>query len=257
MSDTEGMIKLAIIALVIAGAVAVGSFVVVVVVPLFLLGCVVDYGMRQGYNKKLAAIQGSPELIKGPAIRDFEARIVEGEVLIAWLVDLPGDAALEIYRVEGPAGGSLDELGERAVCIHSTGVEFTHNRDMTLTDHDLSPGRYTYFPVVSGLTIQKEPLPYSFFDFANEVQFRTRKNRNRLRGESSIVEVLDPSVNQLLDQRDPATKMADDVLAHFRERKKFDADLDIAIARITDSSDLTEAEKQEAIELIETRSVSQ
>lgn len=257
MTDAEAFTKVAIIALAIGGIVMIGYLAVVFVLPVFLVAAVIDYRIRQSYNKKLAAVTGSRDLITGPYIHDFEARFVDGDVLIAWCCDLPGNSVLEIYRVEGMAGGSLSSLGDRAVCIHSTGVELTNNRDMLVVEKGLTPGCYSYIPFVEGLVVEKEPLPYSFFDFSTEVKFLRRKKTKRLRGEASVVDVPDPRAMALPDDRDPATKIADDVLAHFRERKKFDADIDAAIARIEASDDLTDAEKQEAIELIEIRAAAQ
>lgn len=256
MTDNEAYAKLGIVVAVVLGAVAIGYLVVIVVLPLFLLGALIDYGMRRSYNKKLAEVRRSPDLIKGPVIHDFEARFVDGEVLIAWFCDLPGDAALEIYRIVGPAGGAISEMGDRALCIHTTGRELTNNRDEVFIDPGLEPGRYSYVPVVSGLVVEKEPIEYSFFDFAPKVQFIQRKNRRKLRGEASVVDVPSQKVQALPDERDAATKMADDVLTHLRERKKFDSEIDAAIDRIKASHDLTEDEKAEAIELIETRAVA-
>ena len=256
MTDVEANVKIALIAVSVLGVVALGFFVLYVIAPLFLLACVIDFGMRQSYNSKLAEVQKAGDLTVAPDIQSFEARRVDGDVLIAWLVDLPGDAHLDIYRVTGHGGGSIAELAERGSCIHSTGREFTNTMEELFKDIGLEEGTYFYVPVVSGLVVEKEPLPYSFLDFAKEVQYRTRRNRRAMRGDAIAVEVKSEVVEALPDLRDDAAKIADDVLAHFKTRKQFDVDLDAAIARIKASDDLSEQEKQEAIELVETRATA-
>jgi hypothetical protein len=256
MTDAEANVKIALIAVSVLGVIALGYLVLFVIGPLFLLAVVIDFGMRQSYNTKLAKVQKGTDLVESPNIQSFDARLVEGQVLIGWLTNLPGDARLDIYRVTGHGGGSIAELAERGPCIHSTGRDFTNTKDELLKDAGLEEGTYFYVPVVSGLVIEKEPLPYSFLDFAKEVQYRTRRNRRAMRGDAVVVEIKPEVIEALPDLRDDAAKIADDVLAHFKSRKKLDAELDAAIARINASDDLSVEEKQEAIELIETRATA-
>ena len=254
MTDQEAMVKVAFLVAAGLAVVAVGYVVIFVVAPLFVLGMVIDFGMRQSYKKKLAEAKASPDLIKGPRLHDFEARFHEGEVLIGWLADLPGAAGMDIYRLTDHGGGTVDDIEMRGLCIHSTRVEFTESKSQLVADPGLEDGTYFYVPVLYGLVIEKEPLSYSFFDFASEVKYRQRKYRVRFRGDAGAVTVEPETVPEIPDLRDAATKMADDILAGFRDRKKLDADLDAAMARIRASDDLTEEEKLEAIELLETRS---
>lgn len=256
MTDADVNVKLALIAAGVLGVIALGFLMLYVVIPAALIAGVIDFGMRQSYNSKLAKVQSSKELTIAPAIHSFDARIVDGQIVAGWLVDLPGDALLDIYRVTGHGGGSIDELNARGDCIHTTGLELTDSRDQLFVDVGLPDGTYYYVPVVSGLVIEKEPLPYSLFDFAKDVQFRTRRTRLAMRGEAVAVVVAAEVVAQIPDLRDEPSKIADDVMAHIRSRRKFDADLDAAISRINDSGELSEEEKQEAIELLETRATA-
>lgn len=253
MNDKEMAVKLAFIFAGLIGAIALGYLVIFVIAPLFILATIIDFGMRQTYNKKLTSVQSSAELTEGPRIHSFDARYHEGEIVVGWLLDLPRDAVLDIYRTNDHGGGSIENIDERGVCIHTTGVEFTNSMDDAFIDKGLPDGTYYYVPVVSGTEVVKEPLSYHFLDFAKEVRFRTRRKQRRYRGEAVAVTTTPEAKKEIEDSRDEATKIADGVLAHFRERKKFDADLDAAISRIKESNELNEEEKQEAIELIETR----
>lgn len=256
MTDGEVNVKLAVIAASIVGIIAVGFLMLYVIIPVFLLASVIDFVMRQGYNTKLAAVQSQGDVSEGPEIHSFDARVVDGEVMIGWLVDIPGDGQLDIFRVSDHGGGSIDDLAARGVCIHSTAHDFTNTRDELFLDAGVPDGTYFYVPVVSGLLVEKEPLPYSFLDFASEVQYRTRRKRIRARGEAVLVEVAPQVVEQLPDLRDAPSRIADDVMSAIRSRRKFDADLDAAISRIESDSDLSEDEKQEAVELLETRAAT-
>lgn len=256
MSDNELAAKMAVIVAVVIGVIALGYVIVFAIAPIFVVASVIDFGFRHKYNEKLDAIQGSDELDQGPRIHSFDARMHEGRIIIGWMTDLPGDAYLDIYRVTGSGGGSVSEIAARGECILSTGREVTQDMSELFVDEDLPQGSYFYVPVVSGLRITKEPLSYSFLGFMREVQFITRKTRVAIRGEAVRVDVAPTEPIALPDARDPAAKLADEVLEQFQARKKFDADLDAAIDRIRENSDLTDEEKAEAIELMETRATS-
>jgi len=253
MTDAEVNLKLAVIGASVLGVIAVGFLILYVIIPVFLVAAAIDFTMRQSYNGKLAIAKSAKDLVTAPDIRSFEARLVDGEVLLAWMVDLPGDARLDIYRVTAHGGGSIDELEMRGSCIHSTGLEFTSDMDSLFRDIGLADDTYYYVPVVSGAVVEKTPLVYHLFDFAKEVQYRTRRTRRVMRGEAVPVVVAPEVIEQIPDLRDEPSRIADDVVAHIRSRHQFDNDLDAAIARISSNEDLTEAEKQEAIELLETR----
>ena len=253
MTDQEAFAKITIAILFVVGVVALGYLVIFVLVPLFVLAAVIDFFIRQSYNRKLEEARRASDLVTRPKIHDFDARFHEGRVVIAWLVDLPGDAVMDIYRVEGSGSGSIADIEARGTCIHTTKLEFTDNMEQMLVDVGLPEGTYYYVPVLSGLVVEKEPLPYSFLDFATQVQFSQRRNRCCFRGDAVAVTVADDKPQALPDLRDEAHRLADNILEEFRGRKKRDADLDAAISRIRVSSDLTETEKQAAIELLETR----
>lgn len=256
MSDNELAAKLAFILAVVIGTIALGYVIVFAVAPIFVVASVIDFGFRHSYNEKFAAIQGSDELDQGPGIMAFEARLIHGRVAIGWLVDLPGDAHLDIYRLTGSGGGSIDEIVARGTCMYSTGREYTDETSEGFYDDGLAYGTYYYVPVVSGMRIKKDPVSYSFLSFARELHFITRKTRVAVRGEAVRVDVAASEPIALPDGRDDAAKLADEVLEQFQARKKFDAELDAAISRIRDSDELSEEEKAEAIELMETRAAS-
>ena len=245
---------MAVAGFVVMGIVALGYLVVFVLVPLFVLAAVIDFFMRQSYDRKLADLRGAPDLITGPKIHDFDARFHEGRVIIAWRLDLPGDAMLDIYRVEGSGGGSVADIEARGTWLHTTQLERSNTIEQAYEDFGLPDGTYSYVPIVSGLVVEKEPLPYHFLSFATQVQFSQRRNRRTFRGEAVTVTISEDKPEVLPDLRDEAHKLADDILEEFRGRKKRDADLDAAISRIRESTELTETEKQAAIELLETRS---
>lgn len=256
MSNNELAAKLALTVAVLVGIVALGSVIIFAVAPIFVAASIIDFFYRQKYNEKLDAIKGSDELDQGPSIKSFDARLHEGRVIVAWFVDLPGNAQLDVYRLTGTGGGAIEEIVARGTCVISTGREMTENMSEAFYDDGLPEGVYYYVPVASGMRIKKEPISYSFLSFARELQFSTRRRQVTVRGEAVAVHVADARPKALPDTRNDVTRLADDVLAQFESRKKFDAELDAAIARITESSDLTEEEKAEAIELMETRAAS-
>jgi hypothetical protein len=256
MSDSELNAKIAVIIAVIIGIIALGYVIVFAIAPIFVVASLIDFGFRQKYNQKLDAIKGSNTLNQTPSIHSFDARLVDGRVIIAWLVDLPGNAQLDIYRMTRTGGGTVAEISGQGDCILSTGREFTNDLSEVFYDDGLPEDTYFYIPVVSGMQIKKEPLSYSFLSFAREVQFSTRKSNIQIRGEAARVDVLQDVPKAISDERDEATKLADEVLAVFKERKKLDVNLDAAISRIKNSTDLSDDEKIEAIELMETRAES-
>ena len=253
MSDSDVNVKLAIIVGSVLGVIALGYVVVFVIVPAFLLAAVIDFGMRQSYNAKLVQVRHGADLHEMPHIHSFDVRMLDQQVMIAWIADLPNGSHLDIYRMTEHGGGSVSEIEARGLCIHSTTRERTNSKDELFIDVGLPDGTYFYVPVVSGLSVEREPLPYHFFDFAREVQFRTRRTNVVLRGEAVAMIVAPDAVDVIPDQRNLPTRIADDVKAHIKQRRQFTADLDDAIAQIMSDDDLSEHEKQLAVELLETR----
>ncbi|MEJ8563289.1 hypothetical protein QTO30_20100 [Yoonia sp. GPGPB17] len=253
MSDSEAYAKIAFILAVVLGVIALGYVMVFVVAPLLLLAVIIDFGMRQSYNAKLVKVIEQSDLNEVPHIHSFEARMVDQQVLIAWIADLPNDSHLEIYRVSGHGGGSVGDLEARGVCIHSTTREVTGSKDELFIDMGVAEGLHFYVPVVSGRSVEREPLPYQFLGFSKEVQFRTRRRNVVLRGEAFAVNVAPAVVAALSDTRDLPSRIADDVKVQIKQSRQFAANLNDAIAGIMSDDDLTEDEKQLAVELLETR----
>jgi len=256
MSDNELTAKVAVIGAVVIGIIALGYVIIFVIAPIFVVASIIDFGFRQKYNEKLDAIRGSDELDQGPDILCFEARMHEGRIVAGWMANLPNGAQLDIYRLTGSGGGSIDEIAARGTCVLSTGREVTSDRSEVFYDDGLPHGVYYYVPVASGLRIKKDPQPYSFLSFARELQFITRKTRTAIRGEACRVDFVPEEPKALPDTRDDASKLKDEVLEVIKGRKRQDAQLDAAIAKIQQDDDLTEDEKAEAIELMETRAAS-
>ncbi len=256
MSDNELAAKMAVIVAIVIGVIALGYVIVFAVAPIFVLASIIDFGFRQKYNGKLDAARGSSALDQGPNILRFEARMHEGRVAIAWFAELPNGAQLDIYRLTGSGGGSSSEIAARGTCVLSTARELTSDASEVFYDDGLPFGTYFYVPVASGLQIKKEPLPYSFLSFARDLQYITRKSRVAVRGEASRVQFEQEEPIALPDTRDPASKLKDEVLEVIKGRKKLDAELDAAIIKIKQDNDLTDDEKAEAIELMETRAAS-
>lgn len=256
MSDNELAAKMAVIGAVVIGIVALGYVIVFAIAPIFVVASIIDFGFRQKYNEKLDAIKGSDELDQGPNILRFEARMHEGRIVAAWFAELPNGSQLDIYRLTGSGGGSIDEIAARGTCVLSTGREVTSNPSEAFYDDGLPHGVYYYVPVASGLRIKKDPLPYSFLSFARELHFITRKSRVAVRGEACRVDFAPEEPKALPDTRDDASKLKDEVLEVIKGRKRQDAELDAAILKIHEDDDLSEDEKAEAIELMETRAAS-
>lgn len=246
-------VKLAIIIASILGVIVLGYVMLLVVLPAFALAAIVDFGMRQSYNAKLSQVRQRTDLKSSPRILFFDARFADGQVMIAWHADLPNGSRLDIYRVEGHGGGSVDDLQSRGICIHSTGLELTSTKDELFIDFGLPEGAYFYVPIVSGRSVEQEPLSYHFFDFSRHVEFRTRRTDVVVRGEAAGVVVKPEVVEQLPDHRNMPTKIADEIKAQIKQRRQFTSDLDNAVAQIMSDADLDESEKQIAIELLETR----
>ena len=256
MSVNELAAKVAAIVAIVIGVVALGYVIVFAIAPIFLLASTIDFGFRKKYNDKVAALQGPKDLIDAPDIHDFGARAIDGRVMLAWLVDLPKGAQLDIYRLTGSGGGAIDDLKQRGECIHSTGLEFTNDLSEVYFDDGLPNGTYFYVPVVSGMRIERTPDPYPFLSFSREVHFSTRRTRVEIRGEASRVEVVPEEIAALPDTRDAASVLKDEVVNAIKGRKQLESELDAAIQQIRDDVELTDDEKSEAIELIETRAGS-
>ncbi|WP_420860325.1 hypothetical protein [Algirhabdus cladophorae] len=242
MSDSDVNVKLAIIVGSVLGVIALGYVVVFVIVPAFLLAAVIDFGMRQRYNSKLVQVRQGTDLHDTPHIHNFDVRLVDQQVMIAWIADLPNGSHLDIYRVTEHGGGSVSDLEARGICIHSTTRELTNSKDELFVDVGLPDGTYFYVPVVSGLSVEREPLPYHFFDFARDVQFRTRRTNVVLRGDAVAIIVTPDVVEAIPDHRNLPARIADDVKAHIKQRRQFAADLDEAVAQIMTDDDFSEHE---------------
>lgn len=234
---------------------AVGAVAVFVVVPLFVIALIIDSLMRSSYNRKLKAYEaGAGKAVSEPAISSFDTRYHEGQVLVGWLVELPEGTKLEIFRrspgMNDADGGALD-LG---TCIHSTGNEYTYSKDDLFIDHEAGEGVHVYTPVIEGQHVVKTPIPYSLFNFMTRLEFTSRKLPISARG-NSVRLVVPGQIEEkaIVDHRDDATRLADDILGVIAERKQRENSLDLAIARIRDDASLSDDEKEEAIELLETR----
>lgn len=224
MSDNELYAKLGILVAGLIAAMMVGWVLIVIVGPIFVGLAIIDTIMRQAYGPKLKAVRDAGNLVEEPCVTNFEARVHEGQVIIGWLIDLPGDAHMDIYRLEGSPGGSLSEIEQRGVCVLSTRMDFTGSQDELFVDYDAPDGVLYYIPVLSGMRVEKVPLDYAFLDFKKEVKFRTKRKRVHLRGPASRVEyVRNPEPIALPDGRDDATIMAEEIISSLVERKTFDS----------------------------------
>lgn len=254
MNDTELAAKMFIAFASFVAIVMLGQVMIFVGAPLFVIGCVIDTILRGKYNSNLALLKREAgKTVAQPAISSFDARCHEGKVVVAWLVDLPEGATLDIYRSFDTPGGSHEDVQDFATCVHSTSLDFTNTIDDAFIDHGAREGVQYYIPVIAGLHVSKTPIPYSFFSFSTSVQFTTKKVRVNARGDAVRVELKPHVEREIIDGRDDATKATDEILVAIHERKKRDASLDAAIARIRENANLTDEEKDEAIELLETR----
>ncbi len=252
----EEAMMLKIVAIVLGGIAALylGMMALMVIAPLFLVAVVIDTAMRSAYNRKLDDVRKQGELVIGPDLDAFDARIVDGQVLVGWRASLPHGAHLDIYRLTGSGGGSASEIQERGTCVHSTTTEQGDRPETVFIDYGVAQGAYFYVPVVSGLEKRRTPIDYSFLAFYRELQFRERKSTIRARGDAVYVDVSNAEP-VIADDREPTEKLVDEILGEIRERRKIEEDLDVAIERIRISVDLSDEEKEEAIELLETRAV--
>lgn len=258
MTDAELNVKITAIFAGVIALVVIGYFAVFILLPLFVLGVVVDQVMRVRYKGKVKEAEARGGLISTPVIYNFETQAHDGQILIAWMLDLPMQAYMDIYRLVGQTSGDLAEIQSRGTCIHTTGLELTNSKDDLFTDYDAPDGVLYYVPVLYGQRLEKRILDYGFFSFYGRAQYTTRRKSVVLVGHASRV-VYEPNTTPLAlpDDRDEATKMADEILTSIKARKEMGTQLDAAIDRIRASGDLTDAEKAEAIELLETRSVLQ
>ncbi|MBZ0130803.1 MAG: hypothetical protein K8F59_17030 [Rhodobacteraceae bacterium] len=256
MTDLQAIGRIFIGVAIIVGLFAFGYIFVFVILPVSVLVLAIDFSMRYRYNAKLQALIEKGGLTKTPKLDSFEVRLHEGKILIGWKADLPNGATLSIYRLEGSAKGTVADIEENGECLLSTTLEMTDRMDNILIDHDAPDGVLYYVPTIFGESIEERPLDYSFLDFFKDVKFSTRKSDIWVRGQGVRLEYQrEPAV--LPDGRDEAVKMADDILQSMRERKKREFELDAAVERIRQSPDLSDAEKEEAVELLETHAVAQ
>lgn len=252
----EEAMMLKIVAIVLGGIAALylGAMVLLAIAPLFLVAVIVDAAMRSTYNRKLHQVRKHGELIIGPDLDAFDARFVDGQVLVGWRASLPHGSHLDIYRLTDSGGGSASEIQERGTCAHSTTTERGDRPETVFIDHGVPKGVYFYVPIVTGLEVRRTPIEYSFLAFFREVQFRERKNTICARGDAAYVEVSNAEP-VIADDREPADKLVDEILGDIRARRRVEEGLDVAIERIRISVDLSDEEKEEAIELLETRAV--
>ncbi|MEO1703707.1 MAG: hypothetical protein AAFR71_16800 [Pseudomonadota bacterium] len=255
MTDNEAMAKGVTAIAIIIGVIAIGYVALIIVLPLTIVGLIIDCWMRKKYNRALRDYEKDQETaIAKPAISMFDAKMVDGEVLIGWLVDLPDGTSLDIYRSENGPGGAFDDVAEYAQCIHSTRRDYTADKDDLFVDHSAPDGVVYYVPVIAGTHIERTPIDYSLFDFSRKLQFTERKRKFNARGDAVRVEVTREFMPlEVEDMRDDTAKMTDDILSAIADRKSRERSLDEAITRIKNADDLSEAEKAEAIELLETR----
>lgn len=255
MSDGEAIAKVAIALIVLVGIVAFGGFLVFVVLPVVVLVVAIDVAMRASYNGKVKRLEAVNELVEQPALRNFDVRLHEGKIVIAWMVDLPSGSSLDIYRLAHDVAGPASEVVERGLCVHSTTRDFTNDLSEVFVDRDAPYGVHFYIPVVKGYSIEKRILPYSSMSFQRDVKIRERKQAVAVRGDAVRIDYKPGATNnQIEDDRSEATRAADEIVASLLQRKQRYSDLDEAIEKIRSNPGLSEAEKREAIEILETQS---
>jgi hypothetical protein len=254
MSDAEGITKVAFIMVGLAGFIALGYFLTFVVVPLVLLVIAVDTVMRTSYQSKVKKLDAQGSLDERPEIQNFDARIHDGQIIIAWMTDLPKGSSLDIYRLPHDVAGTASEVIEKGLCVHSTTRDFTNDLSEVFVDHDAPYGVHYYIPVVKGTAVERQIIPYTFLSFYGGVKLRERKKAYSSRGDAVRIDYKAPAQQvELPDGRSDVSKTADEIVAGMLERKRRDSELDEAIAKIRANEELSDSEKHEAIEILETQ----
>ena len=254
MSDAEGIAKVALVMAGLAVLVALGYFLTFVVIPLALIVVVIDTVMRANYNNKVKKLVAKGSLDERPEIQNFDARFHDGQIIIAWLTDLPKGSSLDIYRLPHDVAGTASEVIEKGLCVHSTTRDFTNDLSEVFVDHDAPYGVHYYIPVVKGTAVERQIIQYTFLSFYGQVKFRERKKAYSSRGDAVRIDYKAPAQQvELPDGRSDVSKTADEIVAGMLERKRRDNELDEAIAKIRANPELSDSEKHEAIEILETQ----
>ena len=251
-------VKLGIALAIISALAFVGYFFILFVLPVILLVLLVDLFFRLKHNRLVEEFikEYKPVL---PQLLDFHVCEIQGAPHIAWDAELPASSFIEIYRLTDEMGRNLDDICKRGTMIeNSTKPQAITESDFVI-DHDAPTGTVIYHSVLGGKKVEKKPIEYPFMSFRREVQYTTRKTNYvamgsavRLRRELSVVDI------EVLEDAAPYTakQMANDIVAQMFERKRQEAELEEALHEIDSNHELTEAEKNEAKELLETGSVT-
>ena len=243
----------------LAGVVALGYLAVFVLIPLTIVVVLIDTMFRSSYNKKLKEVKAGTDLYAGVQLQQLEAVVHEGFPVIGWKVSLPRDSFLEIYRLENQPSGLASSVQEKGTCIHTVFHDGRSEYDGFFVDKDAPNGLLFYAAVLTGKFVEKRPLDYHFMDFSRQVQYSTRRETicvvAHVAQVNYVVDIQEPLI--LEDDRDEATIAAEEILQSINERKNFDTRLDAAIDKINSTEGLSDVEKNEAIELLETRFASQ
>ncbi len=240
---------------VLAGIIALGYLIVFILIPLAIVISLIDLMFRSSYNKKLKEVKTGNDLYAGVQLQQFEAVIHDDLPVVGWKASLPRNSFLEVYRLENQPSGSVASVKENGIRIHTIFHDGPNEYDGIFVDRDAPKGLVFYAAVLSGQVTEKRPRDYHFMDFSRQVQYSTRKETIRAVADVAQVnyqaEIQEPLV--LEDDRDAATIAAEEILQSISQRKDFDVKLDAAIDKINTTGGLSAVEKQEAIELLETR----
>lgn len=253
--ENDDIVKIVVAVIILIGVMALGGLIIFYVLPVFVVGFIINFFMKSSYDEKLKQVKAGGAIFVGPQLHEFDAWVLDGDPVVTWKASLPSGARLEIFRMQDQVYGTVAEVEEHGTCIHSlTGAGSILNEGH-LNDHDAPNGTLFYVPIISGMVIEKKPLDYHFFDFSREVQYSERKNAMAACGNAIRVRNLEVMYEPLglPDDRDDVAKMAEGILQSFAERKTLNTQLDREIEKINQSDELSDAEKREAIEYLETR----
>ena len=248
---TQGILAFAVL----AGIVALGYLVIFVLIPLTIVIVLIDMMFRSSYNKKLKEVKARNDLYAGVQLQQFEAVIHDGFPVVGWKVSLPRDSLLEVYRLDNQPSGSASSVQENGTCVNTVFHDGRSEYDGFFVDNEAPSGLLFYAAVLTGKFIEKKPLDYHFMDFSREVKYSTRRETicavAHVAQINNLGEITEPLI--LEDDRDEATISAEEILQSISERKDFNTKLDTAIETINSTKGLSDTEKNEAIELLETR----
>ena len=240
--------------LVIVGVIAaffIGTFIIAALVIAF----VIDLVTRLIYNNRKTEYDASHLPLASPNIDLRVATDPNGVVFIGWQCSLPEGASIHVYQSFRPLIDINEAKSVGRLVLTSKTPRILTEKDV-YHDFQAPPGILHYTPFITGEAVEQRTIAYSTFSFNPNLRFVVKRQPINIRGEETRVYVPDEDElkpKEIPDQRNRADKLTDEILGALEQKRKEDADLDSALARIDADTNLSEDEKLTAKAILESQ----